>query len=183
MILDFRRKRGDHAPLTIYGECVERVASFKFLGSHISEDVSWATNTSALIKKAQQRLHFLRVLRRHHLEEKLLVSFYRATIESVLMYCVTVWFAACTAADRKALQRVTRTAEKIVGCPLPPLVDIARSRCLGRAQRISADLSHPGQSLFHLLPSGRRLRFLKCRTNRLKNSFYPWAIRTLNSAL
>ncbi len=75
MILDFRRKRGDHAPLTIYGECVERVASFKFLGSHISEDVSWTTNTSALIKKAQQRLHFLWVLRRHHLEEKLLVSF------------------------------------------------------------------------------------------------------------
>ncbi|KAI3366889.1 hypothetical protein L3Q82_009532 [Scortum barcoo] len=35
---------------------VERVSSFKFLGTHISENLSWTTNTSSLIKKAHQRL-------------------------------------------------------------------------------------------------------------------------------
>ncbi|KAK0149886.1 RNA-directed DNA polymerase from mobile element jockey [Merluccius polli] len=180
MVIDFRRRRGDHAPLSINGEGVARVASFKFLGAHIQEDLSWTTNTTALIKKAQQRLHFLRVLRRNYLEEKLLVSFYRATIESVLLYCVTVWFASCSAAGKKALQRVTRTAEKIIGCSLPPLEDLSSSRCLSRALKISADSSHPSQHLFNLLPSGRRFRSLKSRTNRLKNSFYPWAVRTLN---
>ena len=120
MIIDFRKKSEDHTPLSINGACVERVASFKFLGTVISEDLTWTANTTALVKKAQQTLHFLRVLRRNHREEKLQVSFYRATIEPVLMYCVTVWFAACSAADRRALQRVTRAAEKVIGCPLTP---------------------------------------------------------------
>lgn len=181
MVIDFRRHKSDHAPLSINGVCVERVSSFKFLGTHLSEDLTWTVNTAALVKKAQQRLHFLRVLRRNHLEERLLVSFYQATIESVLTYCVTVWFTACSAADRKALQRVIRTAEKIIGCPLPPLEDIATSRCISRGKKIWADSTHPGQKLFILLPSGKRLRSSKCRTNRLRNSFYPWSIRLLNS--
>ena len=62
VIMDFRRHRADPAPLHINGDCVERVSTFKFLGTHISEDISWSANTSAVVKKAQQRLHFLRVL-------------------------------------------------------------------------------------------------------------------------
>ncbi len=37
VIIDFRKNRGDHAPLYINGDCVERVTAFKFLGVHISE--------------------------------------------------------------------------------------------------------------------------------------------------
>ena len=143
--------------------------------------VSWSANISAVVKKAQQQLHFLRVLRRNNLEEKLLVTFYRSTIESVLAYAITVWYAGSTAADRKRLQRVIRSAERITGCPLPSLDDISSSRCLSRAERIIRDHSHPGHHLFSLLPSGRRYRCIKSRTNRLKNSFFPWAIRTLNN--
>ncbi|NAV92094.1 DUF1891 domain-containing protein, partial [Salmonella sp. gx-f7] len=40
----------------------------------ISDDLSWSANTRASLKKAQQRLHFLRVLRRNNLEKKLLVA-------------------------------------------------------------------------------------------------------------
>ena len=96
VIMDFRRHRADPAPLHINGDCVERVSTFKFLGTHISEDISWSANTSAVVKKAQQRLHFLRVLKRNKLEEKLLVTFYRSTIESVLAFSITVWYAGCT---------------------------------------------------------------------------------------
>ncbi|XP_030602654.1 retinol dehydrogenase 16-like [Archocentrus centrarchus] len=132
MVIDVRRQRGDHAPLYINRVCVERVVFFKLLGTHISEDLTWTGNTAALVKKAQQRLHFLRVLWRNHLEEKLQVSFYRTTIEPVLMYYVSVWFAACSVADRRALHRVTRTAEKIIPCPawrtLPALDTLAEQR-------------------------------------------------------
>ena len=65
LILDWNRAAP--APLYINGEGVERVQSFKFLGVHISADLSLLVNTSALAKKAQQRLHFLRALRREHL--------------------------------------------------------------------------------------------------------------------
>ncbi|KAK3531119.1 hypothetical protein QTP70_011867 [Hemibagrus guttatus] len=57
LIIDFRREKGrTHDPIHINGMAVERVSSFKFLGTHISEDLSWTTNTSSLVKKAHQRL-------------------------------------------------------------------------------------------------------------------------------
>ena len=89
----------------------------KFLGTIISDKLNWTDNTAALVKKANQRLYFLRVLRRQQVQQRLLVDFYRATIESILTYGITLWFAACTAGDKLSLQRVVRTAEKVVGSP------------------------------------------------------------------
>ncbi|KAF7640926.1 hypothetical protein LDENG_00005020, partial [Lucifuga dentata] len=60
------------------------------------------------------------------------ISFYRCTIESILTYCCTVWHSSCTATDKKGLQQVVKTAERIVGCPLPNLSDIHSSRLLTR---------------------------------------------------
>ncbi len=60
VVMDFRRRNStDHPPLTIDSSTVERVSSTKFLGVHITEDLTWTTNTMSLSKKAQQRLHFL----------------------------------------------------------------------------------------------------------------------------
>ncbi len=64
IVVDFRRVHTQHAPLTINGATVERVSSTKFMGVHITEDLSWTNNTAALAKKEQQRLYFLRKLRR-----------------------------------------------------------------------------------------------------------------------
>ena len=64
--------------------------------------------TTQLLKKAQQRLYLLRVLGRNNITQRLLVSFYRASIESILTYCMCVWFNNCTVAQRKALQRVIK---------------------------------------------------------------------------
>ncbi|KAL0197620.1 hypothetical protein M9458_006160, partial [Cirrhinus mrigala] len=116
--MDFRRNSVDHPPLTIDSSTVERVSSTKFLGVHITEDLTWTTNTMSLSKKAQQRLHFLRRLKRASLPPPILTTFYRGTIESVLTSCITVWYGNCSAADRKTLQRTVNTAAKIM--PLSP---------------------------------------------------------------
>ena len=181
IILDFRKHRLDPPPLYIHGDRVERVHTFTFLGTVITDNLSWSANTSAVFKKAQQRLHFLRVLRKNNICEKLLVTFYRSTIESILTFCIAVWFSHCTEADRKRLQRVVRTAEKIIGCPLPSLKDIYASRCLRKAVAITRDSTHPANHLFDLLPSGRRYRSVRTRTSRLRDSFFPQAITALNT--
>ncbi|KAJ8275882.1 hypothetical protein COCON_G00076340 [Conger conger] len=82
-----------------------RVSSTKFLGVHITEDLSWNTNTTSLAKKAQQRLYFLRKLRRAKAPAPIMLSFYRGTIESILTSCITVWHGGCTASCQKTLQR------------------------------------------------------------------------------
>ncbi|KAL0175804.1 hypothetical protein M9458_028134 [Cirrhinus mrigala] len=181
IVVDFRRAHTQHAPLTINGASVERVSSTKFLGVHITEDLSWTNNTTALAKKSQQRLYFLRKLRRARAPAPIMYTFYRGTIESILTSCITVWFGACNASCQKTLQRIVKAAERIIGVPLPSLQDIYSTRLTKKALCIAADPSHPMQSFFSLLPSGRRLRSLQARTSRLKDSFFHQAVRKLNS--
>lgn len=42
LIVDFRKGRSVHAPLSIERMMVERVSSFKFLGVHIAGDLTWS---------------------------------------------------------------------------------------------------------------------------------------------
>ncbi len=156
VVMDFRRNPVDHPPLTIDSSTVERVSSTKFLGVHITEDLTWTTNTKSISKKAQQRLHFLCRLKRASLPPPILTTFYRGTIESVLTSCITVWYGNCCAADRKTLQRTVNTAAKIIGALLPSILDIFLTRCSSKAKSIVEDPTHPSHSLFQLLPSGRR---------------------------
>ncbi|XP_061648609.1 uncharacterized protein LOC133486863 [Phyllopteryx taeniolatus] len=74
-----RTAHSQHAPLNINGAAVERVRSTKFLGVHITENLSWTSNTSSLAKKAHQRLYFLRKLRRATAPTPIMCSFYRGT--------------------------------------------------------------------------------------------------------
>ncbi len=158
VVLDFRRRNSiDHPPLTIDSSTVERASSTKFLGVHITEDLTWTTNTMSLSKKAQQRLHFLRRLKRASLPPPILTRFYRGTIESVLTSCITVWYGNCSAADRKTLQRTVNTAAKIIGAPLPSILDILLARCSSKTnssgqwtqlQRSSVPLSHPSWTFY-----------------------------------
>ena len=160
---------------------MERVASTKFLEVHITGDLSWDTNTRALAKKAQQRLYFLRRLKRARASTTTMCSFYRGTIESILTSCITVWHGSCSASCRKSLQRTVKTAEKIIGVPLPSLESIYNSRLIRKGVRVMYDTTHPAHKLFRLLPSGRRLGSLPAKTVRLKNSFMHQAVRKLNS--
>uniref|UniRef100_A0A669BHJ9 Reverse transcriptase domain-containing protein n=1 Tax=Oreochromis niloticus TaxID=8128 RepID=A0A669BHJ9_ORENI len=182
LIVDFRRCRGVHTPITINGAAVERVSSFRFLGVHLAEDLTWSVHINKTVKKAQQRLFFLRRLKRFGMSPRILRTFYRCAIESILTGCITTWYGNSTAYNRKALQRVVRCAERIIGGELPSLQDIYRKRCLRKAGRIIKDSSHPSHKLFRLLPSGRRFCSIRSRTSRLRDSFFHQAIRLLNTS-
>ncbi|KAI5627509.1 gastrula zinc finger protein XlCGF28.1-like [Silurus asotus] len=166
LIVDFRKSnRRRHLPVNINGTEVERVSSFKFLGVHISDDLSWQQNTSALVKKAQQRLYSLRSLKKSYLSPGVLTSFYRCIIESILTNSITVWYGGPTVCERKAVQRVVKTAQRITGTQLPAIEHLHHSRCLRRAHNIINDSSHPSHKLFNLLRSQRRYRNLRTRTS------------------
>ncbi|RXN19906.1 hypothetical protein ROHU_025425 [Labeo rohita] len=112
-------------------------------------------------------------------EHAVLRNFYSCTIESILTGNITTWFGNGTMQDRRALQRVVRSAECIIRTKLHDLHSIYNKRCWTKARKIVKDLSHPNNGLFSLLQSGKRFRSLKANTERLR-SFFPQAIRTLN---
>lgn len=51
MIVDFRKGGNIPPPLDIGGVAVE-VSSFKYLGVHINNKLTWSNNVASLIKKA-----------------------------------------------------------------------------------------------------------------------------------
>ncbi len=153
-VVDYRRQSREHTPITIDKTPVEQVNSFKFLGVHVTEDLTWSAHTDAVLKKAHQRLFFLRRLRKFGTSPRILRSFYTCTVESILTGCIT--------------------------CSLLPSLQDTR-RCIRKARSIIKDSSHPSHRLLSLLPSGRRLRSIRSRTSQLRDSFFPQAIRLMNS--
>jgi len=148
--VDFRRHPPTLCPLTVLSSPVATVESFRFLGTIISQDLKWEQNICSILKKAQQRMYFLRLLRKHGLPQELLLQLYAAVIEFVLCPSITVWFGAATKKDRTRLQRTVRTAEHIIVAPLPSIQDLYRSRTRKRAGNIMEESSHPAHSLFEL---------------------------------
>ncbi|KAI3371340.1 hypothetical protein L3Q82_023546, partial [Scortum barcoo] len=94
-------------------------SSTKFLGVHVTEDLSWTINTTSLAKKANQRLYFLRKLRKAGAPAPIMCTFYRGTIESVLTSSITVWYGACSASCRKTLQFIVKTLRRLHLSPHP----------------------------------------------------------------
>jgi hypothetical protein len=52
IIVDYGKRRAEHAPIYIDGAVVEWVESFKFLGVHITNKLSWSKHTKKILKRA-----------------------------------------------------------------------------------------------------------------------------------
>uniref|UniRef100_A0AAV2J3M0 Alkylated DNA repair protein AlkB homologue 8 N-terminal domain-containing protein n=1 Tax=Knipowitschia caucasica TaxID=637954 RepID=A0AAV2J3M0_KNICA len=124
MIVDFRKSTVPPPPPSVMDSPITSVESFRFLGTTITQDLKWEPTISSLIKKAQQRMYFLRQLRKAKLPAQMLVQFYTAIIESILTSSITVWFAGATVRDKQRLQRIVRSAEEVIGRSLPSLQDL-----------------------------------------------------------
>ena len=92
-MVDFRKRKSPLAPIIINGDSIEKLKGFQFIGTIIYNDLGWENNTDAVVKKAQQRLFFLRQLKKFGLRREILVQFYRSAIESILVFSICVWFS------------------------------------------------------------------------------------------
>ncbi|XP_052313507.1 uncharacterized protein LOC127906199 [Oncorhynchus keta] len=152
MIVDFRKQQREHPPIHIDGTVVEKVESFKFLGAHITDKLKWSNHTDSMMKKAQQCLFNLRRMKKFGLSPKTLTNFYRCTIKSILLGCITAWYGKWSAYNRKTLLRVVRSAQRITRGRLSALQNTYTIRC-HKAKKIFKDINHPSHCLFTPLPS------------------------------
>ena len=79
---------------------VNTVESFGFLGTIMAQDLRWAENITSTIKKAQQKMFFLRQLKKFNMPQKVMVEFYTVIIESILTSSITIWFTASISKDK-----------------------------------------------------------------------------------
>ena len=92
MIVDYRKRRTEHAPILIDSVVVEQVESFKF---HITNKLTWSKHNKTAVKRAHQNLFPLRRLKRFGMGPQILKKFYSCTIESILTGCITTWYGNC----------------------------------------------------------------------------------------
>lgn len=92
--------------ITFLFPSIEIVDNFRF---PVSDTLPWSLNTNCMLKKAQQRLYFLRHLKSFGISTKALMDFYHGTIESVSdrLYHRAVWQSDCSGLQTatKGLQR------------------------------------------------------------------------------
>lgn len=88
-----------------------RADSHKFFGFHVT--LTMTVNITATVKKLQQQqqLYFIMLLRKAEVSIHALTQAYRELMDSILTPGITVWYRNTTQAERKALQRVIKTAE------------------------------------------------------------------------
>ena len=115
LIVDYRKRRTEHAPIHIDRAVVERVESFKFFGVHqqiimvqTHQDSPDEGTTTLFPPQETEKMG-----------PQILKMFYSCTIKSILTVCITSWYGNCSASDRKVLQRIVRTAQYITGAKLP----------------------------------------------------------------
>ena len=113
LIVDYRKWRAEQVPINISRAVVEQIESFKFLGFHITNELSWSKHTKTAVKRARQNLIPLRRLKRIGMGPQILKEFYRCTTESILTNCIIAWNGKCSASDCKALQSVVGMAQYI----------------------------------------------------------------------
>jgi hypothetical protein len=182
LVVDLRRGSGPVTPVSINGDSVEIVSSFKYLGLTLDSRLSFSEHISLTQRKCQQRLYVLRRLRSFQLKPKLLLNLYRSIIEPLLVYCSMIFLSSISVSDKNKLLKMSNLASKIITLPVPCLTAISVRALLRKARAVSADPSHPLHAEFELLPSGRRYRTTRCSKVKFRNSFVPSAIRTLNSS-
>eukprot|EP00061_Rhincodon_typus_P005528 g25150.t1 len=142
LIIDFRKKGGEHASIYINGAEFERVESVKLLRMMMTDNQSLTSHIDVTVKKAQQHLVFLKQLRKFGMSIRTLTNFYRYTTESILSGCITAWYGICSAHACKKLQKVVSTAQTIMEDNVPSMDSIYTFRYCRKADNIIKDPSH-----------------------------------------
>lgn len=180
MIIDYRTKKCRVPdPIVIDAEIVERVGEYKYLGFVIDDQLKGNANTSMVVKKCNQRLHFLRILNNLHIDKNIISLFYKSTIESILSFSLTTWYGKLTSGDKRKLNRIVRKSRKL-GAETNAIDKLYQERTMMQVDKIMKDTSHPLHSCYVFLRSGRRLALPAQRTERYKKSFVPKSIVLYN---
>jgi hypothetical protein len=162
--------------LDISGHDIEIVNQFKLLGVTVTDNLKWDEYVDLICNKINQRLFFLRKLKRAKMSSGDLVAYYCTTIRPVVEYACAVWHSSLTEGQSEQLEQLQRRAIKTIfgasldheiACMIFDLDPTLASRRESHTRRLFKQLcDNPCHCLHHLLPEKRDPEILK----RLRNA-------------
>ena len=100
--------------LSINDQNIEVIDSTRLLGTIISTDLTWDLNTAEIVKKANARMELLRKVASFGAPIDDLKTIYILFIRSLLEQSATVWHSRLTEENKSDLERVQKSAMKII---------------------------------------------------------------------
>ena len=100
--------------LKINDKPIEVINGTKLLGSIISNDLSWDLNTDNIVKKANGRMELLRKVASFTTNQEELKNINILFIRSLLEQSAPVWHSSLTDENLSDLERVQKTAVKLI---------------------------------------------------------------------
>ena len=174
MVLSFSRTYGFYDYLFINDSVIEKVESFKYLGTFFSNNLKWHANSDYVYGKLKQRFfafskfkHFRPSLAQREL-------FIKTIIFPVLSYNIELWYGSATKKER----------EKLTGLFYRQSFDLDIEFFISDSiQKLATDFITDVNHILHCCYVKGRSKFImpKTRTNRFLKSFVPRSVQILNS--
>ena len=114
MIINPSRNKQFTTNLTLQGEPIEIVDSYKSLGIHISNDLKWDLNTAKIVQNGNMRMKILHTAAKFTSNISDLKIIYNQYIRSVLEYGSDVWHSSLTQQNKDDIERLQRCSVKII---------------------------------------------------------------------
>ena len=177
---------------------LEVIPETKLLGVIISDDLRWQKNTDYICQRAREKLWVLRRMLKVKLDLDHVFDVYTKEVRSLLELAVPVWHSGLTKLQSAQIERIQKVAFKIMlgeqytsydsACKkfkVETLEQRRESLCLNFAKKdYKSD-----RSMFTKIgpmPNTRHqpklVREFNCRTNRYRNSRFPYLSRLLNGS-
>ncbi len=143
-------------------------------------DLSWTKQHCSTSQEAQQRLYFLRKLRRARAPAPIMCTFYRGTIESILTSCITVVVWRLQRVLPQVPSTDSESSWEIVGVSLPSLQDIYSTRLTRKpsALQVIPPTRHP---LVQSATIREETAESPSQDQQTERQLHPQAVRKLNS--
>ena len=114
MLFNFTNDYKFSTRLTLEGQILDAVEEKKLLGTIITQDLKWDSNTNYIIKRANMRLEILRRISSFGASWSDLKTIYISYIRSILEQNCTVWHSGLSAENSENIERLQKTSLKII---------------------------------------------------------------------
>ena len=114
MIFNYTRNYQFTTRLCVNDKPLEVINSTRLLGTIIQDNLLWDLNTAELVRKANARMELLRKVASFGTNYEELTNIYILFVRSMLEQSATVWHSSLTEDNKSDLERVQKTALKVI---------------------------------------------------------------------
>ena len=114
MIFNFTHNYQFSTNLSHNGDDVEVINQTKLLGTIITDDLKWHKNTESLVRRANTRMRIMHKISEFSAPREDMIQIYFSYIRSILEQSSTVWHSSLTVEDSQDIERVQKSAVRII---------------------------------------------------------------------